>query len=257
MDFQKLIATYTSWFSAEFSYAQYSDYYELTTPFLDRFCDCIQVYIKQEADGLITITDDSYVINNLIASGFKLKPKSKRKQMIERLIRIYDLQLDGNAIKVTTTISDFPKRLHHLFQALLAIDDMFENIVENPKDFFIEDVLAFFKEKFFVYEKDFPLIGKTGSKYKYDFYFPKNSTKPDRFCKIFSKITKQKRDMVIFNWLDTQETRNNKLKSSELYVLLNNINIANMEDIAALKNYDIKTICFSDKNEVVKIFGEN
>ena len=251
MDIQKLIDDYTKWLNKEFFTTKIGEYYELTTPFLDRFNDCFQVYVKFETDGNITITDDGYVINNLISSGFKLKPSSKRKQKIDKLIKIFSLQIDGNAIIATATVSNFPFRLHQLLQAMLAIDDMFEHTIENPKDFFIEDVAAFLKEKAILHEKDFPLIGKTGSKYKYDFYFPKNHSKPHRFCKVFSKITKQKRDMVIFNWFDTQENRD---KQSELFVLLNDISIANMEDIVALQNYEIKAVCFSNKADLVKIF---
>ena len=254
MVIHQLICDYTIWLNGEISVAKYGDYYELTTPFLDRYNDCLQVYLKLDSEGNITITDDGYSINNLISTGFKLKPNSKRKQKIERLIKVYSLQIIDNAIVGTASPDDFPQKFQQFIQVMLSIDDMVEQISENPKDFFIEDVVSFLKSKAIPFEKDFPLMGRTGSKYKYDFYFPKTSTKKDRFCKVFSKITKQKRDMVIFNWLDTQEQRDKNQGNSELYVLLNNINIANMEDIVALKNYDIRAICFSNKAEVVKIF---
>ena len=248
MNVESLINCYADWIKNEFSVVKYGKYYELTTPFLDRFNDCLQVYIRQISDDKIIISDDSYILNNLIHAGFKLKPNSKRKYEIDRIIKVFSLELNGNAIVGTTTISNFPFKLHQFIQAMLAIDDMFEHTAENPKDFFIEDVITFFNAKAISFEKDFPLLGKTGSKYKYDFYFQNN-----KYCKAFSRITKQKRDMVIFNWLDTQETRNQKHGKSELYVLLNNINIANMEDLVALKNYDIKAVCFSDKAELVRI----
>ena len=41
------------------------EYLQITSPFLDRFNDYLQVYAKIDKNNEILLTDDSYIINNL------------------------------------------------------------------------------------------------------------------------------------------------------------------------------------------------
>jgi len=52
---------------------------EITTPFLDRRNDCLQIYAKPE-NGMILLTDDGYVISDLRICGCDLdSPKQARQ----------------------------------------------------------------------------------------------------------------------------------------------------------------------------------
>jgi hypothetical protein len=251
MDIQKMIDDYANWLKSEITISNFGEYYELTTPYLDRFSDYLQIYVKQESDGHITMTDDGYIINNLISSGISFRSGSKRKLMLDRIIQTYSLQLNENAILTTATASNFPQKKHQMVQAMLAIDDMFELSTENVKDFFVEDIETFFKANDIFFSRDFSLIGKTGSLYTYEFHFQRTRNQPERFCKAINNVNESRRNMAIFNWMDTQEKRNNE---GELIVMLNDENTVNDTDIIAFKNYYIKPILFSNRQENIDLF---
>jgi hypothetical protein len=151
----------------------------------------------------------------------------------------------------TATTATFPSRKHLMVQAMLSIDDMFEVSAENVKNFFIEDVETFFKANDIFYSKDFSLIGKTGSLYTYEFHFQRTQTSPERFCKTINRVGKNNRNLTIFNWIDTQEKRNDEGK---LIVILNDENPVNSADIAAFNSYNIKPVLFSQREEYVYLF---
>lgn len=251
MDIQKMIDDYANWLKSEITVAKVGEYYELTTPYLDRFNDYFQIYIMQEPDGRMTLTDDGYVIGNLISSGMSFKVNSRRKIMLDRILQNFSLRLDGNAIVTSATASDFPQKKHQIVQAMMSIDDMFELSAENVKNFFVEDIETFFNANEIFFSRDFSLLGKTGSIYTYEFHFQRDRNFPERFCKAINKVNESKRNLTIFNWIDTQEKRNNE---GELIVMLNDENSINDADIAAFKTYSIKPVLFSKRQESISLF---
>ena len=56
---------YIKWLEQEISVNKIGEYIEITSPFLDRYNDYLQVYVKLEKDDEIILTDDAYIINNL------------------------------------------------------------------------------------------------------------------------------------------------------------------------------------------------
>jgi len=251
MDVQEMISDYAKWLKDEITIARFGEYYELTTPYLDRFNDYLQIYVKQEPNGQITMTDDGYVISNLISSGISLKNGSKRKIMLDNIIRNFSLKLDGENIVATATRANFPQKKHQIVQAMLSIDDMFVSSAENVKNFFIEDITTFFNANDILFTPNFSLIGKTGSLYTYEFLFQRTHSQPERFCKAINKINQSKRNLTIFNWIDTQEKRGDK---SELIVMLNDENQVSDSDINAFTNYNIRSVRFSERQKNIDLF---
>ena len=252
MNVRKMIDDYANWLKSEITVARFGEYYELTTPYLDRFNDYFQIYVKQDEDGRISMTDDGYVINNLLSSGMSLRANSKRDIMLRKIISIYSLHLtEDNCITTTATIGNFPQKKHMMVQAMLSIDDMFELNAESIKNFFIEDIAAFFDSNNIYYSRDFSLIGKTGSIYTYDFHFQRTKSKPERFCKGMNRLREDTRNLTIFNWVDTQEKRGDKGK---LIVFLNDENPIKGEDMDAFKEYEILPILYSERDKHREIF---
>jgi len=68
---KSLIDEYTRWLRDGISVNQVGDAYEVTTPFLDRHNDHIQIYVRQEANRTL-LSDDGYVISDLRQSGCTL-----------------------------------------------------------------------------------------------------------------------------------------------------------------------------------------
>ena len=251
MDIQQMIDDYANWLKSEIVVSKYGEYYELTTPYLDRFSDYLQIYVKQDESGKITMTDDGYIIGSLLSSGMSFKSGSKRKFMLDKIIRNYSLQLNENSITAIATAQNFPQKKHQMVQAMLTIDDMFEISAENVKDFFIEDIQTFFDANEIYYSRDFSLIGKTGSLYTYEFHFQRTKQKPERFCKAINRLRESNRNLTIFNWIDTQEKRSNE---GQLVVMLNDENTVNLTDVEAFRSYSIEPVLFSSRTESISLF---
>lgn len=252
MDIQKMIDDYARWLKSEIVITTINEFYELTTPYLDRFNDYIQIYVKQDETGEIVMTDDGYIIRNLLSSGVSFRSNSKRKRMLDGILRNFSMQLNENAITTVATEQTFPQKKHLMVQAMLAVDDMFEVRPDNIKNFFVEDIQTFFDEHEVFYSRDFSLIGKTGSLYTYEFHFQRTKQKPERFCKALNRVRESNRNMTIFNWVDTQEKRNNE---GQLIVMLNDENTVDSSDLDAFRNYGIEPILFSQRQANMELFS--
>jgi hypothetical protein len=252
MDIQKMIDDYARWLKSEIVITTINEFYELTTPYLDRFNDYIQIYVKQDETGEIVMTDDGYIIRNLLSSGVSFRSNSKRKRMLDGILRNFSMQLNENAITTVATEQTFPQKKHLMVQAMLAVDDMFEVRPDNIKNFFVEDIQTFFDEHEVFYSRDFSLIGKTGSLYTYEFHFQRTKQKPERFCKALNRVRESNRNMTIFNWVDTQEKRNNE---GQLIVMLNDENTVDSSDVDAFRNYNTEPVLFSQLQASMELFS--
>lgn len=246
MDTQKMINDYTAWLKKEISTAAYGEYVELTTPYLDRFNDYMQIYVRQDEDGIITLTDDGYIIGSLISSGMTIKKGTNRQKMIDRIAVNYGVSISGEEIKTTATAHNFPQKKHMMVQAMLSIDDLYIASPESVKDMFLEDIETYFAANDIFYSKDFSLLGKTGTIYTYDFHIQKTRNKPERFCRGFNKLNISKRDLTLFNWIDTQEKRGN---TGELIVLYNDDNTVTDDVLTGFYNWGVKTVPFSQREK--------
>jgi len=246
MDIQKMINDYAAWLKKEITTATFGEYVEMTTPYLDRFNDYLQIYAKQNSDGTITLTDDGYIVGNLVSSGMKFKTGSNRHKLLIKTAKKYNVSIVDDAIVTSATPHTFPQRKHMMVQAMLAIDDLFVVSPESVKDMFLEDIVTYFDANEIYYSEDFPLLGKTGTLYTYDFHFQRTREKLERFCRGINKLNKSKRDMVLFNWLDTQEKRGN---ASDLIVIYNDENYVSDDVLIGFDNYGIKIVPFSRRQE--------
>ena len=246
MDIQKMIDDYTAWLRKEITTADFGEYIELTTPYLDRFNDYLQIYAKQDPNGTITLTDDGYIIGSLISSGMTFRSNSNNYKMLNKIAAKFDVNLIGEEIVVTATAHTFPQKKHMMIQAMLAIDDLFDVSSDTVKNLFIEYIETYLNANEIYYSKDFSLLGKSGTVYTYDFHIQRTKEKPERFCRGFNKLNISKRDLTLFNWMDTQEKRGDL---SELIVIYNDENSVSDDVLTGFYNYGIKTLPFSQRQE--------
>jgi len=246
MDIQEMIDDYTVWLRKEITTVNFGEYIELTTPYLDRFNDYLQIYAKQDPNGTITLTDDGYIIGSLISSGMTFRSNSNNYKMLNKIAAKFDVNLIGEEIVVTATAHTFPQKKHMMIQAMLAIDDLFDVSSDTVKNLFIEYIETYLNANEIYYSKDFSLLGKSGTVYTYDFHIQRTKEKPERFCRGFNKLNISKRDLTLFNWMDTQEKRGDL---SELIVIYNDENSVSDDVLTGFYNYGIKTLPFSQRQE--------
>ena len=246
MNIQDMIKEYTDWLYSGFTAVQVGEFFELTTPYLDRYNDHLQIYVKQNENGSYFLTDDGYVINNLESSGVSFQRSSKRRELLNRISRNFGVTINGNCLEIQATKSNYPQRKHMLIQTMLTIDDMFIAEPNAVKNFFIEDVGLYLDANDIFYSRDFSLAGRTGSLYVYEYHLQRTRTRPERFCKPINKLSETTRNLTIFNWLDTQEKRADK---GELVLFLNDDKGIDPSNLDALRSYDVNFILWSQRNE--------
>ena len=81
-EIEKLLNDYIHWLKDKTILKQIgSDWVEITTPHLDRHNDCLQIYACKNGNGFL-LTDDGYIINDLINSGCQLDTP-KRQELLK------------------------------------------------------------------------------------------------------------------------------------------------------------------------------
>ena len=245
----KVKERYINWLEHEISVNKIGEYLEITSPFLDRYNDYLQVYAKLEVDDEIILTDDAYIINNLQMSGVDIN-SSKRKQVLESFLNKYNVKLEEDALVTKSGIEDFPQKILFLMQAMLNIDDMFMLSQNKVASIFLEDVTEFLDSRDIFYSKDVSFVGKSGFIYSYEYLLQRTKEKPERLCKVINNPNKQNFQNTIFMWNDTKETRDN---NSQLIVFLNDENKIDATVIEGFKNYNVNTIPWSERENHLEL----
>lgn len=236
---------YINWLEDEITINKINEYIEITSPFLDRYNDYLQVYAKLENNNEILLTDDSYIINNLEMSGVDMK-SNKRKQLLQSFLNKYSVKLDGNALVSKSNIDDFPQKILFLMQAMLNVDDMFMLSQNKIASLFLEDIKSFLDGKDIYYTRDVSFVGKSGFVYSYEYLIQRTKEKPERLCTAINNPNKQNFQSTMFMWNDTKETRDN---DSKLIVFLNDENKVDASILEGFKNYNVDTILWSERDK--------
>lgn len=118
-----LVDQYRSWLKEKTAIRQVGECVEITTPFLDRHNDYIQIYAKPEKDGFL-LTDDGLTIQDLAMSGCALD-SPKRQNLLRIALAGFGVQLENGQLVVHARSDNFPLRKHNLIQAILAVNDLF------------------------------------------------------------------------------------------------------------------------------------
>lgn len=245
-DIQKLLDDYTAWLRDKTSLREVADWVEITTPYLDRHNDYIQIYAKR-ANGSFVLTDDGYTIGDLEQSGCKLN-SPKRQDLLKMTLNGFGVQLHGEALEVHATPDNFALRKHNLVQAMLAVNDMFYLAVPMVASLFYEDVVSWLDLHDVRYTPKVKFTGKTGYDHLFDFVIPKSRQQPERIIQTINHPNRDNAQKVAFSWIDTKEVRP---PESKAFALLNDADIVISSAVTdALQNYNVRPISWSKREEV-------
>jgi hypothetical protein len=200
-----LVARYHAWLRDRTAVRQLRQWTEITTPFLDRHNDCIQIYARKE-DGGFLLTDDAHTLTDLEISGCSLE-SPKRQEMLRVTLNGFGIRLVDRALEVHATAETFALRKHNLVQAILAVNDLFYLASPTVKSLFLEDVTAWLDEHGVRFLPKVKIPGLSGFDHVFDFAIPRSPARPERLAKA---ITKPDRDSALsfaFAWTDIRGTR--------------------------------------------------
>lgn len=245
-EIQSLMDAYHAWLKDKTALRQIDQWVEITTPYLDRHNDYLQIYAKK-ANGVYVLTDDGYTIDDLESSGCKLESR-KRQDLLKMTLNGFGVQMDGKALQVHASPDNFALRKHNLVQAMLAVNDMFYLAMPMIASLFYEDVVTWLELHEIRYTPKVKFTGKTGYDCLFDFVIPKSRRQPERIVQTINRPSKETAQAVVLAWIDTKEVR---APDSRAYALLNDSDQAVSSSVLdALRSYDVQPVAWSRRDEV-------
>lgn len=243
-DIQALLNEYTRWLRDKTALRQVgNDWVQVTTPHLDRHNDCLQFYVRKE-NGSYLLTDDGYIIDDLISSGCPLD-SPKRQELLRSTLAGFGVRLDNDEMQLIATSENFSLKKHNLIQAMLAVNDLFYLASPYVSSLFFEDVTQWLETADIRYTPKVKFTGKSGYDHMFDFVIPRSRIQPERIVQAISNPKKDSAEALVFKWLDTKETRP---PESRLYAFLNDSTTTVSPSVRdALKNYELEPVLWSQR----------
>lgn len=245
MNTENLVDQYFSWLKSKTAWREINGWTEITTPYLDRHNDYIQIYLRQSGDEW-ELTDDGETLTDLIQSGCELDTP-RRKALLQTTLNGFGMHLANGAITVKTKQDSFALRKHNLIQAILAVNDLFYLARASVESFFFEDVALWMDDADIRYTQNVKFAGRTGYDHLFNFVVPKSKREPERILRVVNNPGKDQANAVILSWVDTKDVRPS---NSVAYAVLNDKERAISDGVVeALKNYDITPLPWSQRDE--------
>ena len=247
-EFHELRERYFSWLKEKTTLRTIDDWVEVTTPFLDRHNDYMQIYVRRDESGY-RLTDDGYTISDLEMSGCHLDTP-RRQRLLATTLSGFGVQRDtqSNELFVNASDQSFPVRKHRLIQAMLAVNDLFYLASPYVESFFLEDVESWLDTHGIRYSPRVKLTGVSGFDHHFDFVIPKSSSHPERMLLSLNRPDRANVERTMFAWEDTKGTRSSEANA---YVLFNDKdqNIAETA-FTALRAYKVIPVLWSQRESV-------
>jgi hypothetical protein len=247
-EIERLLNDYRSWLKDKTTLREVDgDWVEITTPYLDRHNDALQIYARRD-DGGFVLSDDSYTIHDLEASGCNLHTE-KRQDLLKMTLNGFGVKLNNEALEVHATPENFPIRKHNLIQAMLAVNDLFYLAKPVVESLFLEDVIVWLEANDIRYTPKVKFPGISGYDHVFDFVIPKSRKQPERILETITTPTREKAQSFIYAWNDTRPTRS---PDSKAYAILNDAEQPVPGGVIdAFRNYQIQPVPWSSRVQVV------
>ena len=246
----RLLDEYQSWLRSKTRLRQIQDWVEITTPYLDRHNDYLQICAirSDESDGFV-LSDDGYILSDLELSGCKVDTP-KRRELLRTTLNGFGVQLnrDSDAIEVYTSSHNFGLKKHNLIQAMLAVNDLFYLASPTVAVLFYEEVSNWLDMCDVRYTPNIKLTGKSGYDHLFNFVIPKSRSRPERLLRAINSPSRNEAQAMAFSWLDTREVR---AEESSAYAFLNDTARPITGTVVdAMRSYEITPVLWSDREQV-------
>jgi len=219
---------------------------EITTPYLDRHNDCLQIYGKKENDSYL-LTDDGYIIQDLLNCGCSLEG-AKRQELLKITLAGLGVHLDEDRLNIRASSESFALKMHNLVQAMLAVNDLFYLSSSHTSSLFFEDVCNWLDGANIRYISKIKFSGRSGYDHMFDFILPKSKLFPERVIQTLSNPKKEAALLLVSKWIDT---RNARPPDSRLFAFLNDSNQKISSGVIdALENYELIPVLWSERNKI-------
>jgi len=245
---QQLIDLYVEWLRKGLTVEALENGCELTTPFLDRHNDHLQIYATKE-NNKVLLSDDGYILSDLRTAGLEMQTP-KRKATLEAVLNGFGVRVEGKQLLVEASPNNLGQRLHSLVQAMLAVNDMFVMAQPRVATFFWEDVREFLEANEIRYSPRVKITGYSGLDHTVDFLIPKSRRRPERLIQAINAPNKNTIEVYLFSLSDTRSARG---ENSEAYAFLNDRDHDLGGDVVeALEAYEVKPTLWSKRESYIE-----
>lgn len=240
----RLLDEYLRWLRENLRAGEVEGGVVITTPFLDRHSDEIEIFLQKQNGGF-RIGDDGYTVRDLHFGGVDLGKGARHEQLV-RILNGYGVQLDGEELWVNATPNDFPQKKHNLVQAILAVDDLHVTAKEDVLQYFREDVEEFLRQQDIPLFRDVKLSGKSGLDHHFDIGLPSDARHPERVLKAINTLRRDTAMTFAFSVEDVRNVRGHDALGA--FAVVNDAeNPPAPEHLDALKNYRVVPILWSKR----------
>lgn len=247
-EIRELVDSYVDWLRQGIEAESISDdLIEITTPFLDRHNDHLQIY-AQRTNRHILLSDGGEILADLVSSGVDVKQR-RRRETIESVARGFGVQAEHGVLQVEATGDQVGRRLHSLIQAMLSVNDMYVLARSRVASFFWEDVREFLTEMDIRYTTRIKLSGRSGYDHSIDFLVPRSRNAPDRVLQTLSNPNKSFVSNALFAINDVRQGRHESL---DAYALLDDRHHEIPGDVLdAFTAYQVKAAMWSERDSIL------
>lgn len=246
---RQLVESYAAWLKGGLSAEAVTHGHELTTPFLDRHNDHLQIYAEARS-GTIVLSDDGHTIQDLRDSGVDVQDSPKRAEILDSTLRAYGVRLEGRELVTAATEKNLGQRIHSLVQAMLAVNDMYVMAQWRVAGFFFEDVRTFLEEHEVRFVERVKVPGRAYD-HTIDFVIPKSRQRPERYVQAISAPARDRITPFLFSLADTREGRS---EPAQVLAFLNDADRSVSDDVVqALRSYEVEPAMWSKRDEYVAL----
>lgn len=243
-----LVEEYISWLRRGLEVEPINGACELTTPFIDRHNDHLQVYAQRIGDQIV-LSDDGYILADLEASGLQLNTP-KRREVLQTILNGVGVQERDGSLVIEASERTLGQRTHSLIQAMISVNDMFVMAQPRVASFFWEDVRLFLDEHDVRFSPRVKLPGRSGFDHAIDFLIPASRRAPERIIQAINSPSKNTIGSYLFTLSDTRGAR---AEESRAYAFLNDMERGVPGDVMeALDAYDVVPARWSEREALVE-----
>ena len=246
-EIQALLDQYWDWLRDKTTLRQMNGWVEITTPYLDRHNDRLQIYAMRQ-DGGYVLADGGYVLDDLEQSGCKIDG-GRRRALLAMTLNGFGVQLVENQLQVNASKSSFALRKHNLVQAMLAVNDLFYLAQPMVVNLFYEDVVIWLDASNVRYTPNVKFTGASGYDHLFQFVIPKSAAQPERILRPINRPNRERAQSMAFSWIDTKDVRPSE---SRAYAILNDSSTGVSATVLdAMRSYEVNPILWSERDRTL------
>ena len=245
-EIQSLLEQYRIWLRDKTSIRQVNDWVQITTPYMDRHNDLLQIYAKRSKDGFL-LTDDGYILDDLEQSGCRMEG-NHRLGLLTVTLNGFGVRREGNELQVQVSRENFAQRKHNLLQAMLAVNDLFYLAQPRVENLFYDDVVGWLDKSEIRYVANAKFTGASGYDHLFQFSIPKSTQQPERILRTINRPTREQAQIAAFSWIDIREVRP---EGARAYAILNDFGRKVSPNVLeAMQSYEVRPIVWSEREQV-------